>query len=180
MAFNTTPDAEDWDYFYFTNYSPPIRTMESPVEILPYQIITFADISSTRITHRCIGRTGNGNLANPCKAALSHNTRPTFEPISRGIREERDGWKQAETLFKLARSCLCEECCQTQLSDVVVAWVNEIEDRVGKTVRRADYVVDLEEMDIMSRVADIAPVKTLVAASVATREVFSKVFSFWS
>jgi hypothetical protein len=179
MAFEPTPNSEDWDYFYFTNHPQPIRTMESSIEILPYQITTLADISCTRSVYCCIGRQGQGLLADQCKRTLSENMPSTTVSIPRSITQSDDGWTEAERLVKLARSCLCE-CCQTQLTDVVVAWVNEIENPIGATVRRADSVVDSEEMGIMSRVGDIAPVKTLVAASVATRGVFSKVFSFWS
>jgi hypothetical protein len=179
MAFNTTPDSEDWDYFYFTNHPQPIRTMESSMEILPYRLTTLADISCTRSVYRCIGRQGQGLLADQCKMALSENMSSSTDSIPRSITQSDNGWTEAERLVKLARSCLCE-CCQTQLTDVVVAWVNEIENPIGATVSGADSVVDPREMGIMSRVVDITPVKTLVAASVATREVFSKVFSFWS
>jgi hypothetical protein len=61
---------------------------------------------------------------------------------------------------------------------VVVAWVDELRSLDESEVGRADSVVDDQEM--RSMVADLAPVKTLVAASVATRDLFSKVCGFWS
>jgi hypothetical protein len=180
MAFDTTPYSEDLEYFYYTNHPQPIRTIEEFIEVPLYRIRAFADIFSTRNIHRCIGKQGNGLLADQCKVTLSQNILPTAATIPSSILEIGDGWKETENLVKLARSCLCEDCYTTQLSDVVVAWVNELETPVERNVRRADSVVDTEEMGVVSRVVDIAPVKSLVAASVATREVFTKVLSFWS
>ena len=180
MAFNTTPDSEDWDYFYYTNHPQPLRTMEQPFEILQYHIMTFADISSSRNIHRCIGKNGNGLLAEQCKATLAHNTHLATHPISKSAVETGNVWTEAKHLVKLARSCLCEECCDTQLSDVVVAWVEELENPLHRTVRRADSVIDEEAVGAVSRVVEMASVKSLVAASVATRDLVSKVWGLWS
>jgi hypothetical protein len=180
MAFDTTPYSEDLEYFYYTNFPQPVRTMEQPIEVPFYRIVTLADISSTRNIHRCIGKKENGLLANQCKATLSHNILPTISTGPESILKTGNAWSEAEYLIKLARLCLCEDCCITQLSDVVVAWINELENPVERIIRRADSVVDDEEMGVMSRVTDIAPVKSLVAASVATREIITKVWGFWS
>jgi len=63
---------------------------------------------------------------------------------------------------------------------VVFAWVEELEHPVDRTVRRSDSVVDVDKMEVLSRIAEIAPVKSLVAASVATRDLVSKVWGFWT
>lgn len=170
---------ENLENFYYTNYPQPIRTMESPIEILPYHIPSLTDISSSRITYCCIGKTGNGILANPCKAVLPHHTRPIINANPRALPSPNDIWSEADSLIRLAKSCLCEDCCSTQLSDVVIAWIKEIENPVERVRRRADSVVDYEGTTV-SRVIYVSPVRSLVAASVATREVFSKVFGYWS
>jgi hypothetical protein len=180
MAFHTTHDLEDLENFYYTDYPPPIRTMETPAEIPLYHVPSFADVSCSRSTYCCIGKKGNGVLVNPCKAVLSNDTRPTIGQGSKTTHKPDNAWAEAETLVKLAKSCLCEDCCTTQLSDVVVAWVNEIENPVERGRRRTDSVVGSEDTSVVSRVVDISPVRTLVAASVATREVFNVVFGFWS
>jgi hypothetical protein len=179
MDLNTAHDLEDLENFYHTNYPQPIRTMEPLIKILPYHIPSFADMSSSRSTYCCIGKKGHGTLANPCKAVLPHDTRPAIDPNPRVLPNRGNIWAEAETLVKLAKSYLCEDCCTTQLSDVVVAWIKEIESPVERVRCRADSVVDCEGA-IGSQGTDIAPVRSLVAASVATREVFSKVFGFWS
>jgi hypothetical protein len=180
MSFYTTHDLEDWENFHYTNSPQPVRSMESSIETLPYYIPTFADISSTCVTYCCIGKIRHGILANPYKTVLSNHTRPSLDPFLLSFLKSDNAWSEAETLVKLARSCLCEDCCTAQLLDVIVAWIKEIETPVERTRCRADSVVDHEEMTVMLQVVRIAPVETLVAASVATREVFSKVFGFWS
>lgn len=180
MAYNTTPDSEDWDYFYFTNYPQPVRAMEQATEVLPYRIATFADISSSRNIHRCIGRKGNGLLADHCKRPLFHNIQTTPNATMKMVLNADSVWTEAGSLVRLARSCLCEECCTTQLSDVVVAWVDELDNLSEKTMHRADSVIDGEELGGVARIGEIAPVKSLVAASIATRDLVSKVWGYWS
>jgi hypothetical protein len=180
MAFETTPNLEDLEYFYYMDYPQPIHTAEEAIEISPYCVAAFADISSTRCIYRCIGKKGNGLLAELCKATLSHDPLPTSTTISKHISKEVGVWAAAEYLVKLARSCLCDECCTTQLTDVVVAWVEELENPTERPVRRADSVIDAEKMVVSSKVVDIAPLKALVAASAATRDLVSKVLGFWS
>ncbi|CAD0112525.1 unnamed protein product [Aureobasidium uvarum] len=168
----------DPDYFYYMNYPKPVWTTDTPVEIPLYHIPTLADILGTCIIHRCIGKKGTGILADQCKVTLSNNIRTTMSTFPKTDSYGSDAWTDTKYLFKLARLCLCEDCCQTQLSDVVVAWLNEILDAARDEDERADSVVDAEETK--SLLAGLAPVKSLVAASVATRNLFSKVCGFWS
>jgi len=178
MAFGITPASEDLEYFYYMDHPQPVRIMEPPIEIHLYHFARLGDITSTRSIHHCIGKKGNGLLAEQCKVALTHNALPPA--ISFPKNEVGHGWNKAEHLVNLARRCLCEQCCATQLSDVVFAWVEELEHPVDRTVRRTDSVVDEEEIGMVSRVVDSAPVKSLVAASVATREFVSRAWGFWS
>lgn len=117
-------------------------------------------------------------LGDSCKATLSHDTRSVTSAISKSLSTRGSTWAGTGDLVKLAKLCLCQDCVQTQLSDVVVAWVDELRSLDESEVGRADSVVDDQEM--RSMVADLAPVKTLVAASVATRDLFSKVCGFLS
>lgn len=180
MTFEPTPNSQDLEYFCYLDHPQPVRIMEPPIEIHLYHITRLEDISSTRRIHHCIGKKGNGLLAKQCKAALSYNALPPAISFPKTNSEVGHGWDEAEYLVNLARRCLCEQCCATQLSDVVFAWVEELEHPVDRVVRRTDSVVDVDEMEVLSRIAEIAPVKSLVAASVATRDLVSKVWGLWT
>ncbi|CAD0094130.1 unnamed protein product [Aureobasidium vineae] len=168
----------DPDYLYYMIYLQPVCTMDLPVEIPPYRVATFADISGSCMIHRCIGKQGTGVLTDQCKTTLSNDTRPIVRAIPKSDSYGGNGWADAKYLAKLARLCLCQDCCQTHLSDVVIAWVNELLDPDGAEDERADSVVDPEETKPL--ITGLAPVKSLVAGSVATRNLFSKVCGFWS
>ena len=176
MATSTTQNS-DPDYFYYMHYPKPVWTIDPPVEVPPYRIPKFADISGTCMVHRCIGKKGHGILGDPCKATLSHDIRSVTTAVSKSLSKSGSAWAGGD-LINLARLCLCQDCSQTQLSDVVIAWVHELETPDEPKIERADSVVDDQEK--RSMVADLAPVKTLVAASVATRDLLSKVYGFWS
>lgn len=152
--------------------------LDPPVEIPPYRIPKLADISGTCIIHRCIGKKRPGLLADQCKAVLSHDIRPVTTSVSKSFSTSDSAWAETGTVVKLARLCLCRDCGQTQLSDVVVAWVQELENTNEPEIEKADSVVDDQEKKAL--VTDLAPVNTLIAASVATRDLFSKVYGFWS
>lgn len=177
MAGSTFKNS-DLDYFYYMNYSKPVSKVDPPIEAPPYCIPTSADISVTCMIHCCIGKKGHGILVDSCKFMLSHNIRSVACAISKHFSKSDVSWTGAGALVNLARLCLCQDCSQTQLSDVVVAWMHELENTNGSEFDRADSVVDDQERKLM--VTDLAPVKTLVAASVATRDLFNKVCGFWS
>ncbi|KEQ65533.1 uncharacterized protein M437DRAFT_42014, partial [Aureobasidium melanogenum CBS 110374] len=147
------------------------------IEAPPYCIPTIADISVTCMIHCCIGKKGHGILVDSCKVMLSHNIRSVACAISKHFSKSDVSWVGTGYLVKLARLCLCQDCSQTQLSDVVIAWMHELENTNEPRFDEANSVVDDQKR---SMVAEPAPVRTLVAASVATRDLFSKVCGFWS
>lgn len=172
----STIQNSDPDYFYYMHYSKPAWTIDPPVEGPPYRIPKFAKISGTCMIHCCIGKKGYGILGDPCSATLPHGIRLATNAVLKQFTESGSAWSGCE-LVKLAKLCLCQDCGQTQLSDVVIAWVHELETQDEPELGRVDSVVDDQEKKSM--VADLVPVKTLVAASIATRDVLSKVYGFW-